>query len=172
MISRIVVCAGLALSVTEPGLADELLTLDSHGAPVSSSPLIAGHTYSIYVEGTYTHATAGQQADAEWKELDPGQGWVEYDPDPLREPVHDVIIDEVGYDWSGLDGGSYLPHQFSPTHQYMLTYVGAGVPIELRIYDTQYSDNSGSLTVTIVPEPATISVLALGGLTLLRRSRK
>jgi len=83
------------------------------------------------------------------------------------------LIDLAPYDWMGTtDGVDFSVHTYSPSHVYKLYYEGTGSPLNFSISDTHYGDNSGSLTVTIIPEPATLSVLALGGLALLRRSRK
>ena len=42
----------------------------------------------------------------------------------------------------------------------------------LAFNDGYYGDNSGAFTANVIPEPATLSLLALGGLALLRRSRR
>lgn len=135
-----------------PGLFAQFsahLTLDSHGAAEFTPPFQAGVVYQINMQGTYTRAFAGQQADAEWYQEDLEGPWVEEPADPN----HDVVIDDLEYAWWGLDNGSWAPHQFSPTHEYRVRYTGEGAAISLRIFDLYYGDNSGSLSATIDVAP-------------------
>ena len=170
----------LALPVGPP---IETLTVSAeYYANLASSTIFAkGETYYILAEGTYRHAYAGQRCDAEWKQVDPGGNWIEqYYP---GEYEHDLLINDTSYNWWGsaltapnpvLDYQTYDPHVFSDQHHtYWLPFVGEGAPIRLSILDSCYDDNLGSLTVSIyTPEPATFSLLALGGLAIMRRRRR
>ena len=55
------------------------------------------------------------------------------------------------------------PHTFSPTHIYQYDVLGTGQPLDFFIQDDYYADNSGSLQVTMTPEPTTIIIWSLLG---------
>jgi len=67
----------------------------------------------------------------------------------------DFSFDQI--DWVGYDG-------YNPT-------VPAGNAVGDKWYDVIKTGDAGALTVHIVPEPVTMSVLALGGLALLKRRK-
>ncbi len=151
----------------------------------STLELQDGVRYWLLAEGVVSAGHAGQQSDAEWWSYPPGSPWEE-EADWSGYPPHsmDLIVDEIGYDWwgSGLtdpvpldDFDTFAPHVFSPSHKYWVPIWGDGTTIHLRIVDhpSHYHDNSGSLAVGIyTPEPATLSLLALGGLAMFRRRRR
>ena len=150
------------------------------GSPsgVTSPPLVSGVEYLIEASGTYS-GYPGVTEDAEWACIPwmYGGGWVEYPDLDQGYPAAwaDLLINSQGYDWMGTsDGVNFAPHVYSPSHVYQLYFLGTGDPINLAVLDNNYSDNTGSLQVSIepVPEPATLSLLALGGLLFLGRRNK
>ena len=143
--------------------AETLTVPSTNPTGVMSSPLQAGVLYEIVVEGTYIGAFAGQEWDAEWGPVDdPGSENVER---PC-EATQDVVIDDMEYNWMGTtDGAGFLVHTFSPLRIYKVFYVGQGASINLRIVDSDYNDNSGSLTVNIDPAcPGTVPTVSEWGL--------
>lgn len=153
---------------------------------MSSMVLDAGVTYYLLAEGTYSYAPGGPGfADAEWW-YEPGQsGWQEdwsvYPELPLDNL--DLVVDDVARNWMGHGDqnvnplskyGEFAEGVFSPSHAYWLPIVGDGSTINLRISDTAYGDNNGSLTVGIyaAPEPASLTLLVLSGFGLLKHRRR
>ncbi|MBN2448292.1 MAG: RHS repeat protein [Phycisphaerae bacterium] len=132
----------------------ETLTVRASGATVQSSALQSGVRYEIRCEGTYVFGRSGSvvhEADAEWSYdyYDTIWGWYEQRRD---DSSLDLEINGRSYDWQGTtDGVNFAAHTRSPSHVYRIEYVGQGQPIELRIKDSHYGDNGGSLTVTITP---------------------
>jgi hypothetical protein len=54
--------------------------------------------------------------------------------------------------WLGTTNGTdFLTNTFSPSHIYQLTFLGSGQPLAFFIADSLYSDNSGSVQVSIIP---------------------
>ena len=131
MTLRMGVAAALVMFVAVPALADEMISVPVDGSVVMSSPLIDGHAYEIFVEGTYTYTLPGKQpADAEW--FHDGYDWKE--ELATHHPWNlDLLIDGVGYDWMGTaDGVNFYTHTYSPSHVYKLVdYIGEGLPIAL-----------------------------------------
>lgn len=149
----------------------ETLVVPADGTVVQSSELLSRVLYEITVEGTYTQALAGQQADAEWGQADPGGEWSEAPytpPDPLCHPEHDLLIDEQEYHWMGTsDGECFRLHTYSthgPGHVYKTYILGCDASISLRIQDVEYADNSGSLTVTIQPYRQSVPAVSEWGI--------
>ncbi len=148
-------------SGTEPPIVLTIPATNSTG--VTSPPLESGVLYYITAEGTYFGCYNQCGEDAEWQcgryasdppdHCDDPANWVEEGgSDPEQQRAHDILIDNEEYDWMGtVDGVEFQAHQFSPIHKYRVQYLGQGIPIHLHIWDGQYVDNSGSLTVTIAP---------------------
>jgi len=159
----------------------EVLYVDSYLTPtVMSSPLVTGSQYTIIVTGTYVYDSYyNTLADAEWAQNNPPippEPWVENRHVAGFADLQDLLIDEVPRDWWGTtDGEHFFPHTYSPSHEYRLyDFIGTGQPLAFRIEDSWGSaiqDNNGSLRVEIIPEPATLLLLGLGGLALLRKRR-
>ncbi|MCP4591425.1 MAG: PEP-CTERM sorting domain-containing protein [bacterium] len=159
----------------------ETLVVEAWNTPTETSQALeVGRVYLLEVSGTYVlDSTNGRQADADWSEYWKHLGdmtWYENpaDTDPtVTDPDRfDLTIDGAVVDWMGTTNGvDFAPHTYSPSHIYRCRIVGAGVPIEFQIADPNAGDNSGSLLVSIVPEPATLTLLALGGLYAVRRQR-
>jgi hypothetical protein len=158
----------------------ELLDVNSYGTPtVWSSSLEAGKPYIIEARGTWVYDSYWDRvADAEWGQRnwpDPPEPWVENVQSPEFVDLHDLLVNEVPQDWMGTtDGVNFSPHTYSPSHIYRLEWLGTGEAITFRIEDAigspQY-DNIGVLKVEITPEPATLLLLGLGSLALLRKRR-
>jgi len=175
----LIVLSEPALAVPVGGPLDAITVPATGGGTVSSSiTLIEGIDYYILAKGVYVHDTNPWcQADAEWGENYPGQGWVESHstPDP------DLILGGTEYDWMGsalsapdpiVDYLTFAQHTYSPSHMYWVHVVGKGTTLGLYIQDVDHGDNAGSLEVSIyAPEPATVLLLGLGGLGLLRRRK-
>jgi hypothetical protein len=65
------------------------------------------------------------------------------------------------------------PDQASPTAIDVLSQLDAGtIPPIPNVVGAGSNSNPGSLSPVVVPEPATLSLLTLGGLTVLRKRRK
>jgi hypothetical protein len=160
----ILLAAVAAPARAQPDQLIETLTVpaDNGGGTWTSTTLEEGRLYWLFVEGTYQHASQGQRADGEWHQTYPNGEWGEEYPPPDPDPCqHDLMItDRDGwYDWWGSaladpdledDFGTFAPHTFSPGHRYGLPYpcVAEG-PIRFWIFDNEYVDNSGGLTVRI-----------------------
>ncbi len=137
----------LLLVLVSSTLAETLIIDCTSNTPVLSATLEAGQLYEIIASGTYKAGSSGGN-DAEWKWIDPASPYEE----PC-DPVHDVIVDGVEYDWLGTtDGIVFTPNTFSPDHVYKIYYIGKGQPASFYVEDyNSYHDNSGSLTVVINP---------------------
>lgn len=170
-----------------PPLETVTVPFTSGGAD-STIALDDGVLYWLLAEGVTSAGHSGQENDAEWWRspgVPPYPEWSEY-ADWTGYPPNsmDLIMDGIGVDWRGSalldpdpieDFDTFAEHIFSPSHKYWTPWVGDGTTIHFLIVDhpSHYHDNSGSLTVGIyqTPEPATLSLLALGGLAAMRRRR-
>lgn len=140
----------------------DTLTVDSSSsASVASTPLTAGETYTITVEGTYAygHPIQGQKsgvADAECSNLPPDPTfqrarYVLLDP---TEDLLDLYLGQNGNlgpaEWQATKPG---PFGCSSDHTYTLTFEAqADAPLEFVVKETSkgaYRDNGGILTVEI-----------------------
>jgi len=149
----------------------ETIVVPANGNTVYSSILLSGEQYEIRVEGTYKYGfNPTAFADGEWSFDSANLVWIEVMPG-LPTANQDLVINNTEFDWLGRSstGDPFMVHTFSPDHVYILPWLGQNEPLALRIYDAYSGDNSGSLTVNIVPEPATLGLLVLGGVTFLRR---
>ncbi|HUW83072.1 MAG TPA: PEP-CTERM sorting domain-containing protein [Phycisphaerae bacterium] len=186
------VCGETALGVEYPVLV-ETLEVSSLGAwPVDSQALATGQPYLFEASGTWNHNVyydpQGRcQTDAEFAHHnwpDPGV-WLWYELSPneggtYERDLHDLIINGAAVHWLGSsDGVNWPAHTFNPDHVYRYEWLGEGAPVSFMIADHTpfgpdcYHDNLGSLTVRVytVPEPATLCLLALGGVVALRRQK-
>lgn len=124
----------------------ETMQVSFDGAVVTSSiSLDAGVTYRLRASGTGNYSTQqGAVGDAEYwdfaapKTMNPGS----------------TIDVGLGIDDPTVDG------QLSPgwgpyrdDHIYEIDFVGAGAPIEARIHDGDYGNNTGSITLEILSGP-------------------
>ncbi len=182
--------ATVTLGLEYPVLVETLEVSSLGPVPVGSLALVPGQPYLFEASGVWNHWTADPEAltDAEWGrhqpyvigqwdwyELQEDYPWVTYEKDVL-----DLVINETAIDWLGSsDGVNWAAHTFSPDHVYRYEWAGQGQSVSFMIADhtpfgsSYYHDNSGSLTVRIytVPEPVTLALLGVGGLTVMRRRR-
>ncbi|MFA5865344.1 MAG: PEP-CTERM sorting domain-containing protein [Phycisphaerae bacterium] len=167
--------AGVLLLVPAAAVKAETIVVPADGSTVFSSTLLSGIEYKISVEGTYQFGESSLAiADAEWYYDPTDQLWYENWTTPdLPTFNQNVVINNMDFDWLGRSSIAepFTVHTFSPDHVYMLPWTGQDEPLAFSIYDAFYGDNSGSLTVSITPEPASLSLLILGGLALLRRRK-
>ena len=168
----------------------ETLTISSSFADGAWTSLLqSGQLYTFQASGTWICSIGWYNdygmglSDAEWGQnpsgppYDPQAPWTE-EFGGYSYDVHDLLINDVSVDWLGsTDGVNWAPHVFSPDHVYRYDYIGTGESVHLYICDhspygpPQYGDNSGSLSVEVTPEPATLLLLGLGSLALLRKRR-
>lgn len=147
--------------------------VNSDGSVVTIN--VSPGTYRVFASGQYSYDYhyGWSIADPEWMMLS-DNAWHEYSPLDPSQKICDLSINETFFDWRGLQpGGEYLAHSYSATHEYMVEVYLSG-ETQFQIYDPLYwTDNSGSLEVTLtpVPEPATMSVLGLGLLAFIKRRR-
>lgn len=153
--------------------ADELPTLDFQ----------LGQTFAWSDDGDWSAASLGDRisdtagAVLTWViDIQPGTYAIdfEYLKDRYRSP--DTIVQV----WDGATqlGGNILVNQYEDTSdetavsQALGQYTFAGNTLEVRVIASGNNNASADgLQVTLVPEPATLSLLALGGLALIRRHR-
>lgn len=139
-----------------------------------SQPLTLDVTYCITASGIATY-TSGAYMDAEWQTQPYSNIWEEYDStwdttlwDDAHD-VHDMFINNTCIQWLGSnDGLTWTTHTYSPSHIYKLYFTGTGASVKFHIADhvpiessLTYGDNSGYLTVSIVPVPEPSSILTL-----------
>lgn len=159
------------------GLALDSLTIPSQGGVATSSvSLTNGQEYWLLAEGAVTIDDQGSTADAEWI-MFIAQPWTE---NP-GNPSYDILVDGAESNWLGssllnpdpiADFATFAVHQRSESHQYWLPIIGDGSSIQLHFQDGDYSDNNGSMSVSIfAPEPSTLAILLLGGVTAVYRKR-
>lgn len=120
----------------------ETLTVPSTAEiAVGTTSLVDGQLYEFKAIGTYIFDNPNNHwADAEWlftgTDIIKGDNWP---PHPAN--VLDLTINGCA---NNTDWGDY-----QDTHIYTLPWTGDGTQVTFTICDTEYSDNSGSLTVEI-----------------------
>ncbi len=115
-------------------------TVSPTGATFDSVTLEKDQLYEIIVSGTYTYDPQKDWADAEYF-LQNGvikKGDSEYPSTP------NVLDLSIGSCSTNTDWG-----MFQNTHVYTTQWTGTGAPLSFCIFDLDYSDNVGSLTVEI-----------------------
>jgi hypothetical protein len=105
----------------------------------SNNVLETGNNYQLRASGTFTYNPQGHWADAEWYLKD--GVIVKGDTEGSQPHVLDVSL--TGYD-SNVDWGNY-----NSEHEYTFDITGQGNLLHLFIYDSNHSDNVGSITVEI-----------------------
>ncbi|MGI8407105.1 MAG: hypothetical protein ACR2L3_01140 [Actinomycetota bacterium] len=111
------------------------LTVSANGATITTQALSDGRLYEFDVSGTWQYGTAAQQADMAYSTSD---GWSSASKNP---GARSLIID--GQKQSDTTVG------YKAGHVYTVGYTGRGAGVPLRIFDENYGDNTGSLTVSI-----------------------
>ncbi len=119
----------------------ETMTIDTTTTvPASSQTTLAsGMTYHLRASGTFGCTYANTPADAEYWDVSP--------PNDLASPVDFGLgIDDVTID------GTKTPHwgPYTSTHVYEVPYTGRGMPLRAVLYDSQYDNNTGTLTLEIL----------------------
>ena len=155
------------LMIAMPSMAEETLTvsaIDNGMTPVSSSALDADTCYQVDASGTFVFG-GGLFGDAEWQQryaptdvpwTHEQEYWNNIAPTTPELDWLDLLINDASVDWAAKDGAI---HTYSETHEYTRYIMGTGNPITFRIADSSnggtianigsYTDNSGSLAVTI-----------------------
>lgn len=117
----------------------QTLTVLPTGASFVSQSLTLGQAYEIKASGTFTYNPALNWADAEYylKNGDIVKGDIEGStPNVLDLSINGPLVNT---DW-----GSY-----QSTHVYTKEWTGSGEPLSFAIYDSNYLDNVGSITVEV-----------------------
>lgn len=195
------VCVVICTSVVSVASGDAIQELTVNAAsrtPTQTEPIPAGVEYYIEVTGiVHWDDEEDRYCDAEFLMANHGTTWIQNrdDLDDLDDAYDlDVMAtstrDEMGQDWLAQDAaGNWVPDLRSTTQTYRLFeadlngdgntsfLVGDGNPIFFLFLDNRtdsaYGDNSGAFNVAIyeVPEPATLSLLAIGGLAMIHRRK-
>jgi hypothetical protein len=128
---------------TPPAWTDvETRAIPCSGADVTSTTVLsAGVTYRLRGSGTCTvNNSNNSQGDPEWHYFNLGT------PRDTEAGVDNgIAIDDA------TPGARKLPAwgAYSPSHSYTVDWLGTGTPITARYHDSNYSNNGGSLTLTI-----------------------
>ncbi len=132
----ICIAAFLALAAAAAGAEPwELrLTVPSNGSSVVTTvPLVEGAPYVVIVTGTFLYnadVERGRNADACHDEWEDGTWHRNY--------------------YLAIDGHTWVPDgRDLKTHTYRYSITGEGKPLSLKIADTRYDDNEGTLSARI-----------------------
>lgn len=123
----------------------ETLQMPSDGsAVVSGTVLQRGVTYTVRASGVVSVGN-GTIADAEWQVFSDGTVVTACQTTPPID-MGLSVDDDVNDDFKLPDWGGY-----NDSHVYSTSVVGAGLPLTFRFHDCYYPDNSGTLTIEIIP---------------------
>jgi len=98
----------------------------------------AGVTYRLRVSGTFSCTFGGAPADAEYWSATPTDF---ADAIDFGLSIDDVTVDGVKTPRWGA---------YSAQSTYEASYVGTGQPLRAILYDSQYDNNTGNLTLEIL----------------------
>ncbi len=154
---------GLSSSAASAAVVDAFsLDVTSAAGTDSSVTLDVGTVYHVTVSGRFFLGSNTQRHEADAEFFNLGSS-------PLN-PLDGVTSTEIGV---GIDGVDVDFGAFDPSSVYTTTVVGDGTTINLFFSDSNYGDNTGSLSVEIavVPLPAGLALMlmGMGGLGLARR---
>lgn len=131
----------------------DTVTVLPNGSVVSSKPLVQGVKYLLETGGTYRFVDWGVNgiADAKFSLRIPSQVPVGYNqaiaqwvdgqhlPGAWKNFLQ-IWVDNAPANWEGA---------YNPDHLYTKTVTGDNTPLDFKILDSYYPDNSGSLTVRV-----------------------
>jgi hypothetical protein len=123
------------------------LTIPATGQQVQSVVLAAGETYMIEATGRIQWANLVNPAlwaDAVYLEAITPPGAI-IRPDFLSLQINGQVVPWLGT----VDGRTFTPDTFSQSSTYRIYVTGTGAPLTFRLYDVDYTDNSGALNVNI-----------------------
>jgi hypothetical protein len=140
-----------ATRVVQPTGAEKV-RVDSKSAAGAQTARVykGGMTLHLTVAGVYTFAT-GKTADAECTSTTSSRKW--HDPqaggvDASGNSLRDVTVGGRSRVWTAAGGGACD----AAHHTYTLSYTPSTTgPLSFGVADTSYSDNAGTVTVTVVP---------------------
>jgi len=119
----------------------EIPTFAASGSPPvvrSQSALAAGREYHLRVSGTFSCTFGGTGGDAEY-----------WDFVALND-LASAIDFGVAIDDATIDGTKTRWGGFAASHVYEVTYVGTGATLGALLHDSQYDNNTGTLTLEIL----------------------
>lgn len=126
----------------------EMMTVPSNGdAPTSATVLDEGVRYILVASGTFTAVppAVDPMADAEYYDLtDPGKGPIDVDASNQIDFGLAIDTPSVGTVKTPAHWGAYRDD-----HTYTVDFIGKGAPIQAKIFDCCYSDNTGTLALAI-----------------------
>ena len=131
----------------EPVVDTETVVLDTAGSPVTTDRLyLGGQTLRITATGTYTYAD-GVTADAECTSTEEDPPWT-YSRASLGNGAGDVVVTDGRFNRTDPSTSTCD----TQTHTYAWTWrPTTSGPLTIGVADTDLSDNSGTLTVTLSP---------------------
>ncbi len=140
----------------------ETMTIEStNDIPVWSSPLVAGTPYCIQASGWFYFAYSPgipdlREDDANYYFLNNGN--------PVQVQYAPLRIDSQVVPWLGtVDGSTFAVDTYSPGHVYNYYLVGDGLAHSFVVADVFYSDNLGSLQVSVAPVPVPVLTITSAG---------
>ena len=126
-----------------PGTVLAMLTIPVDGTIVTTSrTFAAGEPLRLRASGTFViQSGAGTLADAEY------WNWNIAAPEDLASPVDmGIAVDDLTPDYTK------TPHfgAYSDSHVYEAPWTGTGGTLSARLFDGNYSNNTGSLTLEVL----------------------
>jgi hypothetical protein len=132
--AAVLLSISMTVVLAPPAAAGSNYTIPSSGETVSTFTTTPGVTYALRFSGTYTYNAQGSMADCSHVQSAD-------DPTVWFWPSGNVLVDEVS-----ASCGAYRDD-----HTYTIYRSGTGAPFQIRIWDSIYDDNVGSLNVHVAP---------------------